>query len=160
MHIPVIGGIITQTFARHKANQPTGSWGTDIGFDSNFLGEIPIYCCYDSVVNNYGLSDSFGNRVWTTVLAGKYAKLYIIYPHMTKLNIELVKGKLIKEGTILGYMGNSGLVYNSKTGRVENNNDGHISMPKARHLHIECRKNISDGLSSVFLDEIETGYKL
>jgi hypothetical protein len=158
MKLPVDNGILTQSFQQHKNHQPQGSWGTDIGFNTSFLGDVPVYACYKSVVTNHGLSATFGNRIWVKNLEGRFANFFIVYPHLRVINSEILKMKIIEEGTLLGYMGNSGLIYNPLTRKIEANNDGHIHLPYGRHLHLECRTDMSNGLTSIFLDEIEKEY--
>jgi len=68
-----------------------------------------IYNVWKSQVYVMGFSKSFGNRVWVKLLDGPHIGLYMVYPHMQKINTALKPGMIIGEGTLMGWMGSTGL---------------------------------------------------
>lgn len=154
---PVDNGVITQTFAQHKANGQGGSYGTDIGVSLKYTEPIPVKLMYDCSIHLSGLSSTFGYRVWTKLLEGPHEGMYIVYPHMDSIDGQIHLGKVYKAGTTVGIMGNTGLI---KVGKgITNNNDKHVPMPKGRHIHSECRSNPADPTTSIWLKELEEAYK-
>lgn len=67
-----------------------------------------IYNVWESQVYVLGTSVTFGERVWVKLLDGPHKGLYMVYPHMQKINPDLKAGITIKEGTIMGWMGSTG----------------------------------------------------
>lgn len=132
---PVDSGIITSTFQDHKNRSPKGSWGIDIGSVQPF--PVKIRAAYPGIVYAAGLSETFGNRVWVHNTDGEAKGFYTIYPHLDSIDSRIVPNKLIKEGDIIGIMGNTGLIM--VNGSLQNNNDKHIALPIGRHLHFENR---------------------
>jgi murein DD-endopeptidase MepM/ murein hydrolase activator NlpD len=63
---------------------------------------------WKSQVYTSGTSATFGERVWVKLLDGPYKGLFMVYPHMQRINPELKPGLIIGEGTLIGTMGSTG----------------------------------------------------
>lgn len=153
---PVKNGIITSTYEEHKKRSPQGSWGIDIG--SVEKDPIDVVAAYECVVVFFGWSETFGNRIWTKVLSGTYKDVYIIYPHLSKIESSIKGLALIKEGDKIGEMGNTGLILIN--GKLIKNDGIIIPSPKGRHLHFEGRTRPDTSGKSIQLTEIEELYNI
>ena len=67
-----------------------------------------IYNVWKSQVFVAGISESFGERVWVKLLEGPHKGLFMVYPHMKRINPALKVNMTIEEGTLMGWMGNTG----------------------------------------------------
>ncbi len=105
---------ITQYFGKnHK--------GLDLGWNSKHGGKNqPIYAAADGVVYSTKDKDKTG-KSWGNYVKIKHSNsTYTLYAHL-KDGIKVKKGQKVKQGDLLGYMGNTG------------DSNGN-------HLHFECYK--------------------
>jgi murein DD-endopeptidase MepM/ murein hydrolase activator NlpD len=99
-----------------------------------------ILSVWKSQVYVVGTSATFGERVWVKLLDGPHKGLYMVYPHMQKINPQLKAGMIIEEGTLLGIMGSTG----HSTGI---------------HTHLEIRPSVEKPGNAVNPVEITQMYK-
>ena len=78
--------------------------GCDIMDRENIKGRIPIISMTDGIISNIGWNEQGGYRVGVTSSNGNY----YYYAHFENYAEGIEKGKTIKSGDILGYMGDSG----------------------------------------------------
>ena len=78
--------------------------GCDIMDRENIKGRIPVISMTDGTVSNIGWNEQGGYRVGITSPNGNY----YYYAHFDSYEDGIEKGKTIKCGDILGYMGDSG----------------------------------------------------
>lgn len=134
---PVKNGYVTHGFDEDRNGKPHG--GYDIGSKTQ---PAYIVACCDCKIYAAGWSDSdktksFGLRIWLEPLDKELKKKYpfIVYGHMEKINV--LSGKIIKEGDIVGIMGNTGA-------------------SKGVHLHAEARNLPSVKGKSIRILEFES----
>lgn len=81
-----------------------GHEGTDIMASRNERGVYPVVSMTDGVVTNLGWLEKGGYRIGITT----DSSTYYYYAHLESYADTLWKGKSIKAGELLGYMGDSG----------------------------------------------------
>lgn len=109
LRIPVNYIAITTYFIKGEHN------GIDLGWNSKHGGKNqPIYAAGDGKVvackDNDKTGKSWGNYVKLYIGKINGKKAYILVAHL-KNGIKVKKGQKVKQGDLLGYMGNTGKAY-------------------------------------------------
>lgn len=135
--IPVIDGYITSKYGDRILNEKKEFHpGIDIGSAEEF----PIvYSVFKSKVSVVGVSSTFGNRVWCTILEGPHKGLSVVYAHLHSIDKKIKVGLEIEPGEIIGIMGNTGHSF-------------------GKHLHFEIRPEPSKPGNSVNPIEVSKLY--
>lgn len=113
---PVRNGVVTSMFGK-RIHPVTGKPGGHGGVDYGGKMGTPIYAASDGVIYRQYRSQSYGNVVYLRHPDNTSSR----YAHLQKFGIGNQEGTELKQGDIVGYMGNTGV----STGP---------------HLHFEYRK--------------------
>ena len=82
--------------------------GLDLGWNSKHGGKNqPIYAAYDGKVYSTKDKDKRGKSWGNYVKIKHSSKVYTLYGHL-KDGLKVKKGQKVKQGDLLGYMGNTG----------------------------------------------------
>ncbi len=133
---PVARGIITSPYGERILNgQKQFHPGIDIGLPGNPTDE-PVVVAKSGKISwineNPATGGGFGKVVYIQLTDGWYS----VYPHMSSIEETLYVGKEVKEGDVLGIMGNTGYSFGI-------------------HLHYEERRTMSAGSSREPKDILE-----
>lgn len=107
--------------------------GLDFGWNDGAFNGQPIVAIADGTV--VGCADGYGNTYPSRRIYGNYVNIdhgdgfFSIYGHL-KIGLTVKKGEKVKQGQVLGYMGNSGY-------------------SNGQHLHFELRKGLNVKANSI-----------
>lgn len=123
---PAICRVITQGYGNKKAIYAKGY---HTGIDIACAPGSPIYAAHDGTITFAGFNGSYGNEVRVAL----NNRFLTSYHHMSQIKAR--KGQGVSAGTIIGYMGSTG-------------------MSTGPHLHFEVRINGTDSDPKPYLDGV------